>query len=50
MLSAMMLGGSKVPLNRSVVPFATFSAKHNPSKGGPNTYDMARRKIDKALK
>ena len=30
--------------------YAMFASKSNPSRGGPDTYDLAKRKVDKALK
>lgn len=32
------------------LPKASFASRANPSKGGPNTYDLVKRKIDKAVK
>ena len=51
MLQAMMIGTASARLHpRFAIPYATFSASHNPSKDGPKTYDLARRKIDKLVK
>lgn len=48
LVSAMM--APKTRLINCAIPIAQFSASHNPSKGGPSSYDLARRKIDKQLK
>ena len=44
---AYLTGGVRICRN---VSFAQFSSKFDASRGGPNTYDLAKRKIDKLVK